>query len=131
MAPLGVTRWQILAFRQSEGALGERLPRASRRPTRMPGRTGRSFSCGGRDSASSSSPRATWLSSRSARCLTMPEASRERTGEIAGAWRRAHAVLNVQPWRPLSRAERDAVETEAASLPLPGIRGQIAVRWDG
>ena len=45
-------------------------------------------------------------------------------GEIAGTWRRAGAALTVQTWRPLSAAERDAVEAEAASLPLPGIRGR-------
>jgi hypothetical protein len=38
--------------------------------------------------------------------------------------------VTIQPWRRLSRAERDAVEAEAQSLPLPGIEGQIAVRWD-
>ena len=51
-------------------------------------------------------------------------------GEIAGTWRRAHANVTIDPWRRLSRGERDAVEAEAASLPLPGIDGQIAVRWD-
>jgi hypothetical protein len=51
-------------------------------------------------------------------------------GEIVGTWRRADAVLTVQPWRPLSPAERDAVAAEAASLPLPGIQGRIVVRWD-
>jgi hypothetical protein len=51
-------------------------------------------------------------------------------GEIAGTWRRAHADLTIAPWRRLSRAERDAVEAEAQSLPLQGIEGQIAVRWD-
>jgi hypothetical protein len=51
-------------------------------------------------------------------------------GEIAGTWRRADTVLTVQPWRRLSRAERDAVTAEAESLPLPGIRGRIVVRWD-
>jgi hypothetical protein len=51
-------------------------------------------------------------------------------GEPAGTWRRAGAVLTVQTWRPLSRAERDAVEAEAASLPLPGIPGHAVVRWD-
>jgi len=50
--------------------------------------------------------------------------------EIAGTWRRAHAVLTVQPWRRLSRAERDAVAAEAESLPLPGIGRRIVVRWD-
>lgn len=51
-------------------------------------------------------------------------------GEIAGTWRRADTVMAVQPWRRLTPAERDAVETEAQSLPLPGIMGRIVVRWD-
>ena len=51
-------------------------------------------------------------------------------GEIAGTWRRADTVLTVQPWWPLSRAERDAVAAEAESLPLPGSKGPIVVRWD-
>jgi Winged helix DNA-binding domain len=52
-------------------------------------------------------------------------------GEIVGTWRRAQADLSVQSWRRLTRPERDAVETEAQSLPLPGIEREIAVRWDG
>ncbi len=52
-------------------------------------------------------------------------------GEVIGTWRRAEATVTVQTWRRLSRAARDAVETEAASLPLPGIEGRIVVRWDG
>jgi winged helix DNA-binding protein len=52
-------------------------------------------------------------------------------GEIVGTWRRAQADLSVQPWRRLTRAERDAVEAEAHALPLPRIAGRIAVRWDG
>lgn len=52
-------------------------------------------------------------------------------GEIAGTWRRAQAELTIQPWRRLSRMERDAVATEAQSLPLPGLEGSIVVRWDG
>jgi hypothetical protein len=51
-------------------------------------------------------------------------------GEVAGTWRRAQGDLAIQPWRRLSRAERAATEAEAASLPLPGVEGQIAVRWD-
>ncbi len=53
------------------------------------------------------------------------------SGEIAGIWRRAGTALTVQPWRRLSRAERDAVTAEAESLPLPGPGKKIAVRWDG
>jgi hypothetical protein len=52
-------------------------------------------------------------------------------GEIVGTWRRAQANLSVHPWRRLTRTERDAVEAEAHSLPLPGIEGEIAVGWDG
>ena len=51
-------------------------------------------------------------------------------GEIVGTWRRARADLTVQSWRRLTRAERDAVEAEAHSLPLPGVEREIAVNWD-
>ena len=51
-------------------------------------------------------------------------------GEIVGTWRRALATVTIQAWRRISRAARDAVEAEAASLPLPDIQGRIAVRWD-
>lgn len=52
-------------------------------------------------------------------------------GEIVGTWRRAEHVVTIETWRRLSRASRDSVEAEAASLPLPGISDQIVVRWDG
>ena len=78
------------------------------------------------------------------RDLLVPDADRRRAlwtprvwpgglllgGEIAGTWRRADTALTVQPWRRLSRAERDAVTAEAESLPLPGARKKIVVRWD-
>jgi hypothetical protein len=78
------------------------------------------------------------------RDLLVPDADRRRAlwtprvwpgglvvgGELAGTWRRAGAVLTVQPWRPLSAAERDAVAAEAEALPLPGLAGRIIVRWD-
>jgi hypothetical protein len=52
-------------------------------------------------------------------------------GDVAGTWRRADDVLTVQPWRRVTRAERDAVTAEAESLPLPGMTGRrIAVRWE-
>jgi hypothetical protein len=51
-------------------------------------------------------------------------------GELVGTWRRAEAAMTIQVWRRLSRAARDAVEAEAASLPLPGVAGPIVVRWD-
>jgi hypothetical protein len=50
-------------------------------------------------------------------------------GEIAGIWRRSSATVTIDAWRRLSSAEREAVEAEAASLPLPGLDGAIAVRW--
>jgi hypothetical protein len=50
-------------------------------------------------------------------------------GEIVGTWRRADARVTVESWRDLTRAERDSVEDEAHSLPLPGLRGPIVVRW--
>jgi hypothetical protein len=49
-------------------------------------------------------------------------------GEIVGTWRRATVDLSIDPWRPLSSTEREAVESEAASLPLPG-SSSVRVRW--
>ena len=50
-------------------------------------------------------------------------------GEIRGTWRRAHDAVTIETWGRFSQAERQAVEAEAASLPLPGIRGPVGVRW--
>jgi hypothetical protein len=51
-------------------------------------------------------------------------------GEIVGTWRRAEAKVSIEAWRKLTRAERDAVDAEARSLPLPGVEGRIAVTWE-
>jgi hypothetical protein len=51
-------------------------------------------------------------------------------GEVAGTWRRAGAVVTIQPWRRLPPAAREAVELEAQSFPLPGVQGQMRVRWE-
>ncbi len=51
-------------------------------------------------------------------------------GDVTGTWRRANEKVSIQSWRRISSAERDAVEVEAASLPLPGVQGRIVVRWD-
>jgi hypothetical protein len=51
-------------------------------------------------------------------------------GEVTGTWRRAGPVVTVTPWRRLSPAERDAVTAEAESLPLPGARSRVTVRWE-
>src|SRR5437899_7786105 len=76
--------------------------------------------------------------------LLVPDASRRRAlwtprvwpggvlvdGEIVGTWRRALGTVAIKTWRRLSRAARDAVEAEAASLPLPDIHGRVVVSWD-
>jgi hypothetical protein len=50
--------------------------------------------------------------------------------EIVGTWRRAAARVTIHAWDRLSTVQRDAVEAEAGSLPLPGLVGRISVRWD-
>lgn len=50
-------------------------------------------------------------------------------GELVGTWRRDGTNVTVEPWRRLLRTEQHAVEAEAASLPLPDLRGPIVVRW--
>jgi hypothetical protein len=51
-------------------------------------------------------------------------------GDIVGTWRRAEATVTIESWRRLTAQERHAVEAEAASLPLPGLRRDIRVRWN-
>ena len=51
-------------------------------------------------------------------------------GEIAGVWRRAAQKVTVQSWRRLSASAREAVEAEAASLPLAALPGPIRVNWE-
>ena len=50
-------------------------------------------------------------------------------GEIRGTWRRAGHTVRVETWARLSRGMRDAVEVEAATLPLPGLDRPIEVVW--
>jgi hypothetical protein len=50
-------------------------------------------------------------------------------GEIAGTWRRDQAHVAIAPWRLLSASERDAVEAEAASLPLPNLQAPPTIEW--
>jgi hypothetical protein len=80
-----------------------------------------------------------------ARELLVPDAARRSTlwtsrvwpgavlvaGEVVGTWRRADATVTIETWRGLSTAERDAVAAEAESMPLPGLRSPIRVRWAG
>jgi hypothetical protein len=48
--------------------------------------------------------------------------------EIVGTWRRSGNKLTVHPWWRISQADRDGVESEAESLPLPGGK-PATVRW--
>jgi winged helix DNA-binding protein len=50
-------------------------------------------------------------------------------GEIAGTWRRAGQVVDVEAWGRWSAADRLRVEAEAATLPVPGSNRDIRVRW--
>ena len=51
-------------------------------------------------------------------------------GEIVGTWRRSQTEVKIESWRRLSPSEREAVEAEAESMPLPGVRQRVRVRWD-
>lgn len=51
-------------------------------------------------------------------------------GEIVGTWRRAEADITITAWRRLTRAERDALQSEGESLPLPFLQGRIRVHLD-
>jgi hypothetical protein len=50
-------------------------------------------------------------------------------GEIRGTWRRAQHTVRIDTWTRPSRAVRDVVEAEAATLPLPGVERRIEVVW--
>jgi hypothetical protein len=52
-------------------------------------------------------------------------------GEIVGTWRRPGAELVLEPWRRLTRAEREAIAAEAEGLPLPDLREPLRIRWSG
>ena len=52
-------------------------------------------------------------------------------GEIRGTWRRAQHTVRIETWERLSATTREAVEVEAASLPLPGLERPIEVVWGG
>ena len=52
-------------------------------------------------------------------------------GDVAAVWRRAGPDVTIDTWRTLSKAEQEAVEAEAATMPLPGLGRAIRVRWAG
>ena len=78
------------------------------------------------------------------RALLLPDANRRRelwtprvwpgailvAGNIVGTWRRAQGTVTIQTWQRLSRAAREAVLTEAESLPLREMAGRIVVHWN-
>jgi hypothetical protein len=51
-------------------------------------------------------------------------------GEIRGTWRRARHIVRIDTWARLSRRARDAIESEASGLPLPGLDRPIEVVWE-
>jgi hypothetical protein len=50
-------------------------------------------------------------------------------GEIVATWRRTQHEVTVQTWGRLAHPARNAVEAEAAMLPLPELTRSIVVRW--
>jgi hypothetical protein len=52
-------------------------------------------------------------------------------GELAGTWRRSTNRMTIAPWRDMTAAEREAIEAEAQTLPLPGVSGPMRVAWTG
>lgn len=52
------------------------------------------------------------------------------SGEIAGVWRRSAAEISIDIWHRLSSKEREAVEAEAMSLPLPGLSCPMKICWN-
>lgn len=51
-------------------------------------------------------------------------------GDVVGTWRRAQHVVTARAWEPLDATRREAVEAEAAALPLPGVERDVVVRWE-
>jgi winged helix DNA-binding protein len=51
-------------------------------------------------------------------------------GETRGTWRRAQHTVRIDTWARLSRTQREAVEAEAGTLPLPGLERPIEVVWN-
>jgi hypothetical protein len=149
--PAGFARWAGIASREASGAFD--ALRRSLSPVRTPigdswilSRDEQGFRGPARPAAPARllpSGDAYFLLWASDRDLLVPDAGRRRAlwtprvwpggllvdGELVGTWRRAERMVTIEPWRRLARAARDAVEAEAASLPLPGVQGQIEVRW--
>jgi hypothetical protein len=50
-------------------------------------------------------------------------------GDIVGTWRRSGVTVTISSWIRPSRADRDAVEAEVSSLPIPDATSTFSVRW--
>ena len=50
-------------------------------------------------------------------------------GAIVGTWRRAEHRVTISPWSTLGAAEREQVDAEAATLPLPDLARPITTTW--
>ena len=50
-------------------------------------------------------------------------------GDIVGTWRRADRTFTIETWGKVRPDVRDAIEDEAASLPLPGTTGAVRMIW--
>lgn len=50
-------------------------------------------------------------------------------GEIVGTWRRARHKVSIHAWKRLPARAREALESEATSLPLPDLDRPIQVSW--
>lgn len=50
-------------------------------------------------------------------------------GEIVGTWRRSGAHVDFTMWHRLTPRQRDAVEADAAALPIPGGNAIITASW--
>jgi hypothetical protein len=50
-------------------------------------------------------------------------------GEVAGVWRRANEKIDIDAWRPYTSAEQAAIEEEARTMPLPGLKKPMSVSF--
>lgn len=50
-------------------------------------------------------------------------------GEIIGTWRRSGVDVALTAWQPLTARQRDAVEAEAAALPIRDDHATVRARW--
>jgi hypothetical protein len=51
-------------------------------------------------------------------------------GEVVGTWRRKMHRVTIEAWESMTAGQREAVEGEAATFPLPGVDDPVEVRWE-